>query len=71
MAIVYNAPIRCVRDYVGIVKRQVYAEVPPRVEYSLTPYGQTLRPVLDALYNWGTTHARLYHPGHVLESEPV
>lgn len=42
----------------GIVKRRVYAEVPPRVEYSLTPYGQTLRPVLDALFDWGTGHMK-------------
>lgn len=40
----------------GIVKRKVYAEVPPRVEYSLTPYGQTLVPVLNALYAWGQSH---------------
>ena len=40
----------------GIVRRQVYAEVPPRVEYSLSAYGQTLQPVLEALYTWGTAH---------------
>jgi DNA-binding HxlR family transcriptional regulator len=40
----------------GIVRRQVYAEVPPRVEYSLSTYGQTLQPVLDALYTWGLAH---------------
>ncbi len=40
----------------GIVRRQVYAEVPPRVEYSLSAYGQTLQPVLDALYTWGRQH---------------
>lgn len=37
----------------GIVQRRVYAEVPPRVEYSLTDYGQTLLPVLDAMHEWG------------------
>ncbi|QKG58331.1 helix-turn-helix transcriptional regulator [Hymenobacter sp. BRD128] len=40
----------------GIVQRQVYAEVPPRVEYCLSTYGRTLQPVLDALYAWGRTH---------------
>lgn len=40
----------------GIVHREVYAVVPPRVEYSLTPYGQTLRPVTEALCRWGTAH---------------
>lgn len=37
----------------GLVKRQVYAEVPPRVEYSLTPLGQSLTPVIDTLRIWG------------------
>lgn len=37
----------------GLVNRKVYAEVPPRVEYSLTELGLTLKPVLDAMWNWG------------------
>lgn len=37
----------------GIVRRQVYPQVPPKVEYSLTPRGQTLRPVVDAMCKWG------------------
>ncbi|QCO00457.1 transcriptional regulator (plasmid) [Azospirillum argentinense] len=37
----------------GIVAREVFAEVPPRVEYSLTPFGQTLTPVLMAMRDWG------------------
>ncbi len=39
-----------------ILSRKVYAEVPPRVEYSFTAYGETLKPVLRALVSWGTTH---------------
>ena len=37
----------------GIVHREVFAEVPPRVEYSLTDLGQSLKPVLDAMWAWG------------------
>ena len=37
----------------GLVHRKVYAEVPPKVEYSLTMVGQSLKPVLDALTTWG------------------
>lgn len=37
----------------GLVKREVFAEVPLRVEYSLTDFGQTIVPVLDAIAKWG------------------
>ena len=37
----------------GIVLRTVYPQVPPKVEYSLTPRGQTLRPVVNAMCRWG------------------
>ena len=37
----------------GLLTRTVYPEVPPRVEYTLTELGQSLRPVLDALKSWG------------------
>lgn len=36
-----------------LVHRKVYAEVPPRVEYSLTPYGESLMPILQMMYSWG------------------
>lgn len=39
-----------------IISRQVYAEVPPKVEYSLTEQGKALEPVLKALCEWGTTY---------------
>ncbi len=37
----------------GLVHREVFAEVPPRVEYSLTPMGESLKPVLEAMRVWG------------------
>jgi DNA-binding HxlR family transcriptional regulator len=42
----------------GIVHRKVYAQVPPKVEYSLTDYGKTLCPVLKAMATWGSKHRR-------------
>ncbi len=40
----------------GFLKRRVYAEVPPRVEYSATPLALTLRPVLLAMHDWAAEH---------------
>ena len=40
----------------GLVSRKVYAEVPPRVEYTLTERGESLRPVIDAMRIWGEEH---------------
>ena len=37
----------------GLVNRKVYAEVPPKVEYSLTEDGLSLKPVLESMYAWG------------------
>ena len=45
-----------------IVHRKVYAQVPPRVEYSLTRHGQSLRPLLELMSAWGTRH-RAWHGG--------
>lgn len=43
----------------GIVWRKVYAEVPPRVEYGITEYGQSLRDTLHAMARWGEQHQRV------------
>ncbi|ADU32041.1 winged helix-turn-helix transcriptional regulator [Evansella cellulosilytica] len=39
-----------------IIERVVYPEVPPRVEYSITEYGRSLEPILDAMHEWGKKH---------------
>ena len=40
----------------GPVCRKVFAVVPPRVEYSLTPFGRSIMPVLEAMYDWGSAY---------------
>lgn len=43
----------------ALVERKVYAEVPPRVEYSLTALGQSLKPILDSLWAWGENYKEI------------
>jgi len=40
----------------GLVHREVYHQVPPKVEYSLTPFGRTLVPIIQAMKEWGDEH---------------
>ena len=49
---VLTAQLRQMEDS-GLLTRTVYPEVPPRVEYTLTDLGYSLRPILDALQSWG------------------
>lgn len=49
---VLTAQLRAMEEN-GLVNRKVYAEVPPRVEYSLTEVGWSLKPILDAMWKWG------------------
>ena len=43
-------------EHHGVVSRKVYAQVPPRVDYSLTKFGMTLCPILRAMAKWGSDH---------------
>ncbi len=45
-------------EHSGLLTRVAYPEVPPRVEYTLTPLGESLRPVLAALFDWGMDYKR-------------
>lgn len=49
---VLTAQLRAMEES-GLLTRKVYAEVPPRVEYTLTELGQSLHPILDAMLSWG------------------
>ena len=42
----------------GIITRTVYAEVPPRVEYALSPLGASMRPILNSMQAWGAAYKR-------------
>ena len=44
----------------GLLKRKVYAEVPPRVEYTLTELGYSLRPVLETMRDWGEAYKKKF-----------
>lgn len=41
----------------GLIFREVYPQVPPKVEYSLTDYGQTILPILKSLFKWGINYS--------------
>lgn len=44
----------------GLLTRKVYAEVPPRVEYTLTEPGYSLKPIMDAMWAWGENYKKQY-----------
>ncbi len=52
---VLTAQLRAMEEN-GLVHREVYAEVPPRVEYSLTELGHSLKPILDSMWTWGESY---------------
>lgn len=45
----------------GLLTRKVYAEVPPRVEYTLTETGYSLKPILDSMVEWGKAYQKANH----------
>ena len=55
----------------GLIHREVYPVVPPKVEYSLTPRGRSLEPVIRALKAWGDEHVDLTGEGRAVESDPA
>lgn len=62
---IFNADLKDLEND-GIVKREVFAEVPPKVEYSLTDYGKSLLPVIIILREWGVK--RLMENPDLMES---
>jgi DNA-binding HxlR family transcriptional regulator len=42
----------------GVIERKIYAEVPPKVEYSISPTGESLRPIIAMMKNWGNEYLR-------------
>jgi DNA-binding HxlR family transcriptional regulator len=47
----------------GIIARKVFAQVPPKVEYSVTSLGFSLRPVVEAMHQWGVAHTSAAEQG--------
>mgnify|MGYP002069041488 CR=1 FL=1 len=51
----------------GLIHREVFPEVPPHVEYSLTELGNSMRPILQSMHNWGVQYLKK-HPQKITES---
>ncbi len=51
----------------GMINRKVYAQVPPKVEYSLTPLGTTFMPIMEALCQWGQGYERQFAPEQTIK----
>lgn len=53
----------------GIIERIVFPEIPPRVEYYITPYGKTVLPIIDNMYQWGRQNMKTAKKGYCDESK--
>ena len=42
----------------GLIHREIYPQIPPKVEYSLTPLGESLKPIVDAMCDWALKHGK-------------
>lgn len=42
----------------GLIRREIYPQIPPKVEYSLTPLGASLKPIVDAMCDWALKHGK-------------
>ncbi|PAB60399.1 winged helix-turn-helix transcriptional regulator [Anaeromicrobium sediminis] len=54
----------------GFITRKVYAEVPPKVEYSLTPLGQSLEPVIKTMFDWSMEHKDFFKSRYNINIDP-
>jgi DNA-binding HxlR family transcriptional regulator len=60
-------------EYHDIINRKIYAQIPPKVEYSITKYGKGLMPLLVSMHEWGLGHLKhldeLYGENHREQSK--
>lgn len=55
----------------GLVSRYIYTQIPPKVEYSLTPAGKSLLPILATMCEWGMSYANSVSPGSASSACPT
>src|SRR4028119_2043239 len=55
----------------AIVHREIYLQVPPKVEYSLTPLGESLKPIIDSMHQWGTKFLSQKNPDSEVDEPPI
>ena len=55
-------------ERLGIIKREVFAEVPPRTDYYLTDIGYSLKPILESLFSWSLDYTNLMEKGNKTEN---